>query len=248
MDWVELIELDGFGWYLAGFQKTLTFVSSRASIKWVWLSLPVVPKVCTAMSTGLILARFDTNVSVFWNQRKYVRMDFELIWGWMARRLRRRAVRPQCAGHFWQETSRSSHPEPYRAPVFAASCEPSTPQEKRARYPLRSLLPPGSTSYNVRWAPRKAHTSAPCVTNRSLERVVACRVAGRSVSPAPLSTQLVFQCPERVRRSRWREGTCWWYQRRLTAARMGSRLRKRRRPAVGSGAVVDAPGVWRRAE
>ena len=27
--------IDCYGWYLAGFQKTLTFVSSHASIKWV---------------------------------------------------------------------------------------------------------------------------------------------------------------------------------------------------------------------
>ena len=52
-------------WYLHWFQKTLTFISSCASIEWVWLAVPVVPKVCTATSIGLILARFDTNVSVF---------------------------------------------------------------------------------------------------------------------------------------------------------------------------------------
>ena len=68
---------DSSVWYLLGFQKTLALVSKHAIIKWVWLPVPVDPKVCTAINTGLIPARFDTELSVFRNRSKYI---WILLW------------------------------------------------------------------------------------------------------------------------------------------------------------------------
>ena len=53
------------------FQKTLPFVSHRASVKPVLMAVPTLMTTGTGSHTRLIPARFDTDVSVFRNRGKY---------------------------------------------------------------------------------------------------------------------------------------------------------------------------------